>query len=410
MSRTTVAPPAATDFEALHLRIVGEGPDWIREFRTNARSRFVLEGLPHHRMEAWRHTNIAPIVAGLFEPACSTPEISGGGEGVWTGRLSQAPEKILALVRNNLGSLADAEGHPFTALNGSLLNEITLVVLPEGGAGGEPVTIGHTAGPGNSLNVPRTLILAGERAIGTIIETYEGTETEGGYFTSAVTEIFCGKDTDVKYCRVQREAPGSFHIGRVQARVEQGGRLHTAGIALGAALDRVDAGVILAGEGASCEMDGLFLTDESRHVDNRTRIEHAVPNCRSRQVYKGILSDRSTAVFVGRVIVRPGAQHTDANQSNPNLLLSDDATVYTRPQLEIYADDVRCTHGATVGQLDADALFYLRSRGIDPDEAGRLLVKGFAGEILDRIEVPSLRTQLESEVAGKLPVTSSTEG
>ena len=155
---------------------------------------------------------------------------------------------------------------------------------------------------------------------------------------------------------------------------------------------------------------GLFLTDGVRHVDNRTLIEHAVANCRSRQMYKGILADRSTAVFVGRVIVRPGAQQTDADQSNPNLLLSDDAKVYTRPQLEIYADDVRCTHGATVGQLDEDSLFYLRSRGIDPDEAGRLLVKGFAGEILDRIKVPSLRKQLESEVAGRLPVTANTEG
>ena len=410
MSRAAAAPPAVTDFEALHLQVADEGPDWIREFRRESRARFAVEGLPHHRMEAWRHTNLAPIIAGRFVPASCSPKISGGGEGIWTGHLSEAPQEILVLVRKHFGSLADSEGHPFTALNGSLLNEITLVVLPEGSAAGGPVTIRHTAGRGQSLNVPRTLVLAGDRAEGTIIETYEGTETAGGYFTSAVTEILCGRETDIKYCRIQREAPGSYHVGRVQARVEEGGKLHSAEITLGAALDRVDAGVTLGGEGASCEMDGLFLTDGVRHVDNRTRIEHAVPNCRSRQVYKGILSGRSTAVFVGRVVVKPGAQATDADQSNPNLLLSDDATIYTRPQLEIYADDVRCTHGATVGQLDEDALFYLRSRGIDPDEAGRLLVKGFAGEILDRIEVPSLRTQLESEVAGKLPVTAGTEG
>ncbi len=410
MSRVMAPPPTATDFEALHRLLADRGPDWIREFRAGARAQFVIQGLPHHRMEAWRQTHIAPIAGGRFEPSNTLPEVSGGGDGVWTGRLHEAPEEIQATARRRLGALAGQEGHPFTALNGSLLNEVTLIVLPQGAAAGDLVTIRHTAGPGNSLNVPRTLILAGDGAAGSIVESYEGPGPEGGSFTTAVTEIDCGENTDLKYYRIQREGPGSFHIGRVQARVGPGGKLYTAGITLGAALDRVDAGVTLDGEGASCEMDGLFLTDGVRHVDNRTRIEHAVPNCRSRQVYKGILSDRSTAVFVGRVIVRPGAQATDADQSNPNLLLSDDATVYTRPQLEIYADDVRCTHGATVGQLDADALFYLRSRGIDPDEAGRLLVKGFAGEILDRIEIPSLRTQLEFEVAGKLPVTSGTEG
>jgi Fe-S cluster assembly protein SufD len=361
-------------------------------------------------MEAWRHTNIAPILAGRFVRSGVAPEVSGGGEGVWTGRLHEAPDEILALARRHFGSLADLEGHPFTALNGSLLGEVTLIVLPRGCSAGEPVTIRHTAGPGSSLNTPRTLILAGDGAAGSITESYEGQGPEGGYLTTAVTEIHCGEDTDLKYYRIQRESPGSFHIGRMQARVGARGKLHTSGITLGAALDRADAGVSLAGESATCEMDGLFVTDGLRHVDNRTRIEHAVPNCRSRQVYKGILSDRSTAVFVGRVVVQPGAQQTDADQSNPNLLLSDDATIFTRPQLEIYADDVRCTHGATVGQLDPDSLFYLRTRGIDPDEAGRLLVKGFAGEILDRLEIPALRTQLESEVAGRLPAASGTEG
>ena len=406
----TAAREAATDFEALHRRVADEGPEWIREFRVNARTRFALQGLPHHHMEAWRNTDIGPIAEGRFEPAATVPELLGGGNGVWAGFLDDAPEEVLELVQKRLGSLAGYKGHPFTAMNGSLLQAVTVVVLPENGSAGEPVRIVHKAGEGPSLNVSRTLILAGGGASGSIIESYEDPGRTEGYLNCAVTEIFAGRDSNLKYYRVQRQSPGSFHVGRVQARVEQGGRLHTTGIALGAELDRVDAGVTLAGEGASCEMDGLFLTDGARHADNRTLIEHAEPNCRSRQLYKGILADRSTAVFMGRVVVRPGAQQTDADQSNPNLLLSDDATIHTRPQLEIYADDVRCTHGATIGQLDPESLFYLRSRGIDRDEAGRLLVKGFAGEILDRVEVETLKKQLETEVAGRLAPASATEG
>ncbi len=409
MTSVTAAQEPATDFEALHRRVADEGPEWIREFRVSARNRFTVQGLPHHRMEAWRHTNIGPIADGRFEPAASVPELLGGGNGVWAGCLDEAPEEVLELVRNRLGSLAGDERHPFTALNGSLLQTVTVVVLPENGSAGEPIRIVHSAGEGPSLNVPRTLVLAGDGASGSIIESYEDTHPTAGYITCAVTEIFAGKDSDLRYYRIQRQSPGSFHVGRVQARVERGGRLHTTSIALGAELDRVDAGVTLAGEGASCEMDGLFLTDGARHADNRTLIEHAEPNCRSRQLYKGILADRSTAVFLGRVVVRPGAQQTDADQSNPNLLLSDDATIHTRPQLEIYADDVRCTHGATVGQIDPDSLFYLRSRGIDREEAGRLLVKGFAGEILDRVQVETLRKQLETAVAGRLSAASATE-
>jgi len=410
MTRMMAAREAATDFEVLHQQVADIGPEWIREFRVNARTRFALHGLPHHRMETWRNTDIGPITAGRFEPATAVPELLGGGNGVWAGFLDDAPQEVLALVQKRLGSLAGEEDHPFTALNGSLLQAVTVVVLPENCAAGEPVRIVHKAGQGPSLNVCRTLVLAGDGAAGSIIESYEDPGGVGGYLSCAVTEIFAGEESDLGYYRIQRQSPGSFHVGRVQARVAQGGRLHTTGIALGAELDRVDAGITLAGEGASCEMGGLFLTDGGRHVDNRTLIEHAEPNCRSRQLYKGILADRSTAVFMGRVVVRPGAQQTDADQSNPNLLLSDDATIHTRPQLEIYADDVRCTHGATIGQLDPDSLFYLRSRGIDRDEAGRLLVKGFAGEILDRVEVETLKKQLETEVAGRLATASSTEG
>jgi Fe-S cluster assembly protein SufD len=186
--------------------------------------------------------------------------------------------------------------------------------------------------------------------------------------------------------------------------------LKATSISLGAALDRMDAGIVLAGEHAECDLDGLFYTDGERHADNRTVIEHAVPNCKSRQVYKGILSDHSSAVFMGRVIVRPDAQKTDADQSNPNLLLSDDATVHTRPQLEIYADDVRCTHGATVGRLDEDALFYLRSRGIGPSEATNLLVKAFGGDILNRIDDETVRLHLERELDSRLPAASGSKG
>jgi Fe-S cluster assembly protein SufD len=241
------------------------------------------------------------------------------------------------------------------------------------------------------------LVVVGERAEAELIEVY-ASRNGGAYLTNAVTEVSLGEGAILYHDRVQWESRSAYHVGAIQTCLARGANYVGHNISFGAALARHDIGGKLDGEGAEATLNGMYLARGEQHVDNHTTLEHASSHCPSHELYKGILADRAKAVFNGRIIVRPGAQKTDAKQSNRNLLLSDDALVHTRPQLEIYADDVRCTHGATVGQLDDDALFYLRARGIGADEARSILIYAFASDIFDRIRHAPLRDRLESEM------------
>src|SRR5439155_12196054 len=224
----------------------------------------------------------------------------------------------------------------------------------------------------------------------------------GAYFTNAVTEVAVGEGAVVEYNRVQEENEAAYHIANVQFQQARSSRVHATTLAFGGALVREDSGTVLNGEGSECTLNGLYITLDRQHVDNHTVIDHAKPHCSSRELYKGVLDGSSTGVFNGKIIVRQDAQKTDSKQSNKNLLLSEGAAINTKPQLEIYADDVKCTHGATIGQIDAEALFYLRSRGIGVNEARALLTQAFASDVIDKIKFAPLREHLKDALRARL--------
>jgi Fe-S cluster assembly protein SufD len=241
----------------------------------------------------------------------------------------------------------------------------------------------------------------GANSEATIVETYAAVRADR-YLTNAVTEVFAGANAKLVHYKVQHESSSAFHVGALYARAAKDSTLVCHAINMGGSLVRNDVVVRLAGEGCGCSLNGLYLGDGSRLVDNHTTIDHAQPHCASREVYKGILAGHARAVFNGKIVVRPDAQKTDAKQTNKNLLLSDDATANTKPQLEIYADDVKCTHGATIGQLNDESIFYMRARGIALEKARRILIHAFAGEIIDRVRCEPLREELDKVVWDRL--------
>jgi Fe-S cluster assembly protein SufD len=246
------------------------------------------------------------------------------------------------------------------------------------------------------------LVIAGARSRATVIESYWGNAGDA-YFTNALTEIVLGEGAAIDHYKLQNEAEAASHIALIQVEQGRSSRFASHSFSLGGSLARNELRVTLDGEGAECVLNGLYLAGGKQHLDNTTQIDHAKPHCKSRQLYKGILDGQSRAVFNGRVLVRPDAQKTDAQQTNKNLLLSDEAEVDTKPQLAIYADDVKCAHGATVGQLDEEAMFYLRSRGLPQNLAKSLLTFAFASEMIALVGPESLRSQIRGRVASRLP-------
>jgi Fe-S cluster assembly protein SufD len=410
------------------------GPPWLQRLRRKAVGTFEALGLPDKKNEEWRETDISPIAGRSFsgdasdlakwdlarldsiplaEIGCDrlvfidgrlAPQLSSlsGLQGnAWIGNLngllSEAPEA----VEPYLLRLAAHDRHPFTALNSALFNDGAVIVIPEGVALAKPVQILHvTCGQGGDTSCyPRALVLLRRGAAATLVESFiDGSGNGRHNLTNSVTEIAVEDDARLEHYRVIGKGAVGYHIGRLAIRQGRYSRVKTTNIILGGGLARIDSGALLAGSGAEIDMNGLYMTNGSRHADNHTVLDHAAPHCTSSELYKGILAGESRAVFSGRIVVRPDSQQTDSKQSNPNLLLNEGATIHTRPRLEIEADDVRCTHGATVGHFEPDALFYLRSRGFDEKRAKELLAYGFAKEIIDGVGVPELRRQLEAAV------------
>jgi len=360
---------------------------WLEKLREDAFARFTELGFPATRDEDWRFTNLAPIARAKF-----AGQAADAPDQIEIARLSEAD-------RAQLGKYAPQTA--FVALNTAFLKGVAFAKIGRGALVEQPVAITQSAPPAQAGGLPhahpRTLILVAPGAQCTIIETYQG---EGQYLTNAVTEIAAGEGAVVDHYKVQMESADAFHIATMQVSLGRSANFSTHNISLGGALTRNDIGVRLA-EGAEATVNGLYLVNGTQHVDNHTEIDHAEPHGTSHELYKGILDGRASAVFNGRIIVRKDAQKTDSKQTNKNLVLSDDAVIDTKPELQILADDVRCTHGATIGQLDAESLFYLQSRGIGRVEARSLLTQAFAQDIIDRIKVPELREQLERALAGK---------
>ncbi len=412
------------------------GPEWLRPVREAAKQRWSALGFPTARDEDWKFTNLAPLAKRSFSRAEGgapvtlddlAPFVFRGQEsarlvfvnGRYVPELSDScaqPGGVLAcslkdslelqpeLVKLHLAKHLDYEGDFFAALNTAFLEDGGFVYVPDRVTVERPVHLIYASTETSSPAVthPRNLIVVGEAAEGAVVEEYVSL---GGneYFTNAMTEIVAGAGSVLEHYRVQRESRAAFNIGTV--RVQQARSSHVAchGVQLGGALVRNNVHPVLAGAGADCLINGVFLPSGSQHMDNFMLVEHASPHCGSRQFYNGVLNEKSSGVFSGRIIVHKDAQKTDAKQTNRNLLLSDDANMDSKPQLEIYADDVKCTHGATIGQLDDDEIFYLRSRGVPEQTARTLLLFGFAAENLERMRQKPIREYVESLITDWLP-------
>ena len=345
---------------------------WIQALRAEAFGRFAEVGFPTTHNEEWRFTNVAPVT-----------RVS------WPVRPAFKADPIPASAQQHLAKHASLD-NAFVALNTAFLHDVRVINVPRGAVVEAPIEITYEGTEGFATH-PRTLILVGADAHCTIVETYKGT---GTYFTNAVTEVVLGDGAVVDHYKVQQESTSAFHIATLQATIGRSAAFSSHSISLGGALTRNDANAVLS-EGSDASINGLYICNGTQHVDNHTSIDHAKPHATSHELYKGILDGKSYAVFNGKIIVRQDAQKTDSKQTNKNLVLSDEATINTKPELQIWADDVRCTHGATIGQLDSEMLFYLQSRGIGKTDARNLLIYAFAQDIVDRIKVQSLRDSLE---------------
>jgi len=422
------------------------GPSWLTSSRAAAFQRFSALGFPGRRNEEWRYTNISALqglevgdgstssalvgeqlvphlYAGsdthrlVFVNGFYSAELSAGEapDGVRVGHLSALIDEAPEALRSKLAigsadsdddgwSISGAE-HPFAYLNAAHLADGAYIHVPRGKVVERPVEllfVTTESSTGAVASHPRIVIIAEELSELTVVETFVGL-AESPYVTNAVAQIEVGAGATVRLYKVQRESEQAFHLSNTRAFVERDGNFENIAISCGGGVVRNDINTVLTGEGSQCTVDGLYITRGKQHIDNHSSIDHTVPNCNSFQVYKGVLADKSTAVFNGKIFVRPDAQKTDAKQSNKNLLLSGDATINTKPQLEIWADDVRCTHGATVGQLDGEAMFYLQTRGLSKSAARALLTHAFANEVIGNIAYEPLRERLSASLNGWLP-------
>lgn len=421
--------PATMEIEAM-----AEQPQWAAEMRENGRARFEKIGLPTTRDEPWRFTNTAPITAIKWVDAAGaeadaidlTPflipdldaalavyvdgryradlsDLSGLGEGVICAPLDEALDR--PGVGKRLGSLSAAHDDGFTALNDARYTPGLYIEVPAGVTAARPIHILSVATRSDATIAahPRSLIVAGEHGRVQVIEHYNATSDEIVNLNNAVTEVIAADEAFVEHYLLERESEKAFNVSTLFIRQGARSTVHSHTVLLGGSIVRNNVIPTLAGENAHCLINGLYVAHNDQHLDNQMRVRHAAPNCESRQYYKGIMNDRSRGVFTGRITVDKAGQGTDAVQTNRNMLLSDDARVNARPQLEIYADDVKCTHGATTGRVDDEAVFYFRSRGLSEEVARAMLIYAFAAEGFDRMELAPVRRLLAAEMIAKLP-------
>ncbi|MEP6925165.1 MAG: Fe-S cluster assembly protein SufD, partial [Pyrinomonadaceae bacterium] len=408
-------------------------PAWLKMLRENAIGRFSEMGFPGVENEDWKYTNVAPFLHEEFEIAATSetiedktfaalPETANSRlvfvNGKFNAELSnlsavEESASVLTLteairnaafaeiIKTHLARLVDYNANGFTALNAAMWHDGAFIFVPKNTKVAAPIELLFVGTMQDTASFPRVLVFMEQGAEAVLVENYTRTE-ETKYLTNAVVEIVLADQARLIHTRVQRESHAALHVGTTKASLGRGSFYDSTNIMLGGALSRHDVGVKFNSEGAECFVDGLYLVSETQHTDTHSVIDHAVPNCVSHQTYKGVLNDKSRAVFNGKVFVREHASGTDAQQSNKNLLLSNDARVDTKPQLEIFNDDVKCAHGATVGQLEEEELFYLRSRGLSEPLSRNLLTYGFAEEIINKIGIESIKAQLDEAVLNRL--------
>jgi Fe-S cluster assembly protein SufD len=421
-------------FDAFERTLPASQPESLRQQRRQAIERFSHLGFPTLRQEEWRFTNVAPIartpfsldvavdgvtagsiqpfsyegtvqltlVNGRFVPQLS--DLEGLPEGIVVCSLGEAMEKHPEKVEPHLGRLASFENHPFVALNTAFYGDGIFIWVPRNQVVEKPINLVLVGSPSVDpiAFFPRNLIVGGENSQVTVVEQYV-TVGEGAYLTAPVTEIVAEDNAVVDHYKLQRESTQAFHMATFQLQLGRDSNVSSHSISWGGGLVRNDVNAVLDGEGGEATLNGLYMVEGTQLVDNHMRVDHVAAHCDSHELYKGILEGKARAVFNGRIYVHHGAQKTDAKQTNRNLLMSPDALCNSNPQLEIFADDVKCTHGSTVGQLDETAIFYLRSRGIGEEAARSLLTYAFAADIVERIKVGAVRQDLEEFLFRRLP-------
>ena len=417
-------------------------PKWLAPLREAGIASFADQGFPTLKDEDWRFTNVAPIVKlpfhlaskaavngaeskaindsvfaklpgqrlvfvnGFFSAKLSSLKPVAGG--VRIESLSAALAKDSALIEKHLGQYAHTANNTFAALNQAFFADGAFIFVPAGVEMDGLVQLIYipSAEQRGETILPRNLIIAEANSKLTVVESYLSTANIA-YLTNAVTELVAGDNATVEHIKLQDEAAAAFHIATISGEFGRASNVSVHSFALGAKLSRTNIRTKLAGEGLECILNGLYLTRGEQLADHHMIVEHAQPHCASHEYFNGILDDKSKGVFHGRIYVHHVAQKTDAKQTNKNLLLSDDATADTKPQLEIYADDVKCTHGATIGQLNDEAIFYLRSRGIPEKTARRMLIHAFAGEIIERVKCEPAREVIDRLVWDRLEANPS---
>ncbi|MCA9520737.1 MAG: Fe-S cluster assembly protein SufD [Myxococcales bacterium] len=422
--------------QARRAQATSGAPGFVASARALALQRFEALGFPQRRKnEAWKYTNVLPLVKVDFDDDVAYPTsdptalerhargllwakalvVTNGRvdrervdslklpAGVRLERLRDAADAHADVLEAALSRFADQETNPFALLNTAAFHDALILRVAKGVALDEPLCVVHFSGSQRDPSIahPRLLVVCDESSEATVIEAFVG-HSEAPCLTNAVSEVFVGANATINHLHVQWEAPQTAHVSTTNAYVRRDGRYRQQLINLGGSLVRNNVRTLLQGENAECTLNGLSMVRGTQHVDNQTSIEHLVPNGNSWQLYKGVVSDQGTLVFNGRIFVEKDAQKTDAKQQNNNLLLNEGTTINSKPQLEIFADDVKCTHGATVGRLDAEGLFYLRARGIGEAEARNMLTHAFASEVIDACGVDDLAELLSETLRGWL--------
>lgn len=425
-------------FDSTSGELAGSGTEWLDRQRKQALKRFQEQGFPTARQEDWRYTRVNQIekknwqysaktcvgldpedlnpfvgsrkdshvlvfVNGHFQPQLSTKH--GLPEGVTLLNMATALQQQGEAVKAHLGTILDGFSNGFTALNTAFVNDGAYLHVAQDTQVDRPVHLLFLATKmGEAVFIqPRNLIVMEQGARAQVMETYGFIGGEPDNFTNAVTEISMAANAHLSHCKSQLESEKAYHIAVIQAKLAADANLQSHAVSLGSRLARTDINVLLSECGSHCTLNGLYMPRKRQHMDFHTFIDHAVPYCTSEEVYRGVLDDASRGVFNGKVLVREGAVKTNADQSNKNLLLSRDAEIDTKPQLEIFNDDVRCTHGATVGQLDEKSIFYLRSRGLDERAARSMLTFAFANDVVQRVDNEGQRERLSKAILNRLP-------
>jgi Fe-S cluster assembly protein SufD len=421
-------------YELFENSLNGERFSSINGLRKEALSKFSNLSFPTVKDEEWKYTSIAPLLEHNFVPSFDKKyltkdqikkflfeslesnvvvvinghfseeltNINKAPDGIEVSSIAKAISSNSLLIGKHFGKYADFSKHIFTSLSTAFTKDGVLIHIPEGKIVDQPIHILFITSSENEklLIQPRNLFVTEKNSQATIIEHFVSINS-GIYFTNTVTEIVVGENAVVDHLRIQEESKSAFHIGRMDIDQERSSNFSSHFISLGASLTRNDFNSKFNEEGGECKLNGLFLTENNQLFDVHTLIDHAKPHCNSHEHYKGILNHASRGVFNGKVIVRPDAQKTNAFQENNNIILSQEALINTKPQLEIFADDVKCSHGATIGQLDKDALFYLKSRGLGNEAARAILIHAFASDVIQSVKVKAVRNYIEEILSGK---------